>query len=103
MQLQQLASLLAVSRVVGDGTVDCRGIGADSRRVQPGDLFLCLPGFTVDGHDYAEQAVASGAAALVVERELDVPVPQLVVKDARHAMAVLADYMFDSPSRRMRM
>ncbi|WP_328800341.1 UDP-N-acetylmuramoyl-L-alanyl-D-glutamate--2,6-diaminopimelate ligase [Paenibacillus sp. LX16] len=103
MQLQQLASLLAVSRVVGDGTVDCRGIGADSRRVQQGDLFLCLPGFTVDGHDYAEQAIASGAAALVVERELDVPVPQLVVKDARHAMAVLADYMFDSPSRRMRM
>ncbi|WP_342414886.1 UDP-N-acetylmuramoyl-L-alanyl-D-glutamate--2,6-diaminopimelate ligase [Paenibacillus sp. FSL R10-2782] len=103
MQLQQLASLLAASRIVGDGTVDCRGIGEDSRRVHQGDLFLCLPGFTVDGHDYAQQAVASGAAALVVERELNVPVPQLIVKDARYAMAVLADYMFDSPSRRMRM
>ncbi|WP_025719184.1 UDP-N-acetylmuramoyl-L-alanyl-D-glutamate--2,6-diaminopimelate ligase [Paenibacillus sp. 1-18] len=103
MELQHLASLLAVSRIVGDGTVDCGGIGADSRRVQQGDLFLCLPGFTVDGHDYAGQAIASGAAALVVERELDVPVPQLVVKDARYAMAVLSDYMFDSPSRRLRM
>lgn len=103
MQLQQLASLLTTSRIVGDQTVECSGIQADSRRVLPGDLFLCLPGFTVDGHKYAGQAVASGAAALVVERVLDVEVPQLVVKDARYAMAVLSDAMFGSPSSRLHM
>ncbi|MDP4096939.1 UDP-N-acetylmuramoyl-L-alanyl-D-glutamate--2,6-diaminopimelate ligase [Paenibacillus sp. P96] len=103
MQLQQLAALLTTSRIIGDGGVECGGIQADSRKVQAGDLFLCLPGFTVDGHDYAERAVAAGASALVVERELDLPVPQLIVKDARFAMAVLSDAFFGTPSRQLHM
>ncbi|MDO7905409.1 UDP-N-acetylmuramoyl-L-alanyl-D-glutamate--2,6-diaminopimelate ligase [Paenibacillus sp. JX-17] len=103
MLLQQLAELMLASRVIGDGGVECTGIQADSRKVQPGDLFLCLPGFTVDGHDYAAQAAAKGAAALVVEKVLDIPVPQLLVKDARLAMAILADAFFNYPSHRMNM
>lgn len=101
MQLQQLAALLITSRIIGDGSVECTDIQADSRKVRAGDLFLCLPGFTVDGHDYAAQAVNAGAAALVVERELDLDVPQLLVKDARYAMAVLSDAFFGAPSRRL--
>lgn len=103
MELQQLAAQLATSRIIGDGSVECTGLQADSRKVQAGDLFLCLPGFTVDGHDYAARAVAAGAVALVVERELDSSVPQLLVKDARFAMAVLANVFFGAPSRRMNM
>ena len=52
-------------------------------RSAPGSLFFCVPGARADGHDFAAEAVANGAVALVVERPLDLAVPQLVVADAR--------------------
>ncbi|MCQ4086108.1 UDP-N-acetylmuramoyl-L-alanyl-D-glutamate--2,6-diaminopimelate ligase [Saccharibacillus sp. JS10] len=103
MQLNQLAQQLITSRLIGNGETEVTGIEIDSRQVKAGDLFICLPGFTVDGHDYAQQAEKQGAVALVVERELDTTLPQLVVRDSRVAMAVLANTFFDEPSRKMRM
>ncbi|MBT2288063.1 UDP-N-acetylmuramoyl-L-alanyl-D-glutamate--2,6-diaminopimelate ligase [Paenibacillus albidus] len=103
MKLSELSSCLAAVRLYGDGELDISDIQVDSRRVKPGDLFICLPGFTVDGHDYARQAAEQGAAALVCERKLDVDLPQLVVDDCRFAMAVLSNAFFGSPSSRMRM
>ncbi|WP_150266275.1 UDP-N-acetylmuramoyl-L-alanyl-D-glutamate--2,6-diaminopimelate ligase [Paenibacillus tepidiphilus] len=104
MKLQELASCLAAARLYGDGETEITDLQTDSRKVKPGDLFICLPGFTVDGHTFAPQAAASGAAALVCERKLDdVALPQLVVDDSRFAMAVLANAFFGSPSSRMRM
>ncbi|RPK28161.1 UDP-N-acetylmuramoylalanyl-D-glutamate--2,6-diaminopimelate ligase [Paenibacillus xylanexedens] len=101
--LKQFASMLTTARLVGESNTECQNLQTDSRQVKPGDLFICLPGHTVDGHDYAEKAVNAGAVALVVERQLDLPVPQLLVKDSRFAMAVLADFFFDSPSQKMNM
>ncbi|MEJ8304254.1 UDP-N-acetylmuramoyl-L-alanyl-D-glutamate--2,6-diaminopimelate ligase [Saccharibacillus sacchari] len=103
MRLDQLAQQLITARLIGDGQTECTGIEIDSRKVGTGDLFICLPGFTVDGHDYAKQAEEQGAVALVVERELDTQLPQLLVRDSRMAMAVLANTFFDEPSRKMRM
>lgn len=99
MRLEQLASQLKTARLIGDGATEITGVERDSRAVKPGDLFLCLPGHTVDGHDFAAQAVAAGASALVVERPLQLDVPQLVTGSSRHAMAVLADYFYGHPSR----
>ena len=63
----------------------------DSRKVGPGTLFFCVVGEKADGHEFGARAVEDGAAALVVERELtDLEVPQVVVADARAAMAPLA-------------
>jgi UDP-N-acetylmuramoyl-L-alanyl-D-glutamate--2,6-diaminopimelate ligase len=76
-----------------------RHITHDSRRVQPGTLFCCVPGATTDGHNFAAQAVARGATALLVDRPLDVASPQLGVTDVRVAMAYLADTLHDRPSR----
>lgn len=101
MRLKELASRILTSRIVGDQETEIKGIERDSRLVKPGDLFLCLPGHTVDGHDFAKQAAEIGAAALVVERVLDVDLPQLVVKDSRFAMAVLADCWYGQPSRKL--
>ncbi|PYE45747.1 UDP-N-acetylmuramoylalanyl-D-glutamate--2,6-diaminopimelate ligase [Paenibacillus barcinonensis] len=101
--LNQFQSQLTTARLVGDSNIECHNLQTDSRQVQPGDLFICLPGHTVDGHDYAAKAVQAGASALVVERELDLAVPQLIVNDSRFAMAVLSDFFFDSPSRKMKM
>ena len=59
---------------------------------------MCVPGFRADGHDFAADAVARGAAALVVERELALAVPQLVVESSRRAMALAADRFEGHPS-----
>ncbi|MCZ8511229.1 UDP-N-acetylmuramoyl-L-alanyl-D-glutamate--2,6-diaminopimelate ligase [Paenibacillus filicis] len=103
MQLQELASLLAVSRLVGDGTTEFTGVETDSRKAGPGSLFLCIPGFVSDGHDYAAQAVKQGAVALVTERELQLGVPELIVKNARHAMAAIASHYYGYPSRELKL
>src|SRR5437870_4163333 len=67
----------------------------------PGALFCCLRGQRADGHEFAPEAVARGAAALVVERPLGLPVPQLVVANARLAMALAAAAMAGEPSRHL--
>lgn len=103
MQLKELASQLAVSRLVGDGRIEITGLQTDSRKVMPGDLFFCIPGLAVDGHDYAGKAVERGAIALVAEREMELDVPVLIVKDARYAMAVLANHYYGYPSRELKL
>lgn len=103
MQLRQLASLLLASRIEGDAGTVVTGIQTDSRKVKPGDLFICIPGFVTDGHDFAAKAAEAGAAALVVERDVPVPLPKLIVKDARYAMAVIACGYYNYPSREMKL
>jgi UDP-N-acetylmuramoyl-L-alanyl-D-glutamate--2,6-diaminopimelate ligase len=75
----------------------------DSRRVVPGSMFVALKGLKADGGAFAEQAIARGAAAIVSEspRPDGAAVPWIVVRDARLALALLADRFFDHPSRRM--
>lgn len=75
----------------------------DTRTVGPGSLFCCVPGARVDGHDLAAQAVGAGAVALLVERELPVDAPQLLVPSVRRAMGPVADAFWDHPSRAMRL
>jgi len=67
----------------------------------PGDLFACVRGVTADGHDFAAQAVAAGATALIVERPLDLPVPQVLVPDARLAVALAAGILAGRPADRL--
>lgn len=103
MQLKDLATHLIATEIVGDVEVHCDGISIDSRKVQEGDLFLCLPGHTVDGHNFAQQAMDKGATALVVERWLEgISLPQLKVKDCRLAMAILGNVFYKYPSSRMK-
>ena len=73
----------------------------DATPTVPGALHVCVPGFRADGHDFAEMAVERGAAALMVERFLPVPVPQLRVAGARAAMALAADALYGHPSREL--
>ncbi len=75
----------------------------DSRRVGEGSLYFCVPGFSSDGHDFAPAAVEAGAAALVVERALELPVAQVRVSDARAAMAPIAARFFGEPTAELTM
>jgi UDP-N-acetylmuramoyl-L-alanyl-D-glutamate--2,6-diaminopimelate ligase len=88
-------------RTLNAAPLDVTDLAYDARRVSPGALFVCVPGFRRDGHDFAADAVANGAAALVVERPLALEVPQLVVADAREAMALAADAFYRHPTREL--
>ncbi|MBH5316905.1 UDP-N-acetylmuramoyl-L-alanyl-D-glutamate--2,6-diaminopimelate ligase [Paenibacillus sp. GSMTC-2017] len=103
MQLHDLTKLLLTASLIGDGETVFTDIENDSRSVKPGQLFLCVPGLTVDGHIYADEAVRRGAVAIVTEKVLEIDVPQLVVRDSRLAMAVIADYVYAHPSERVRL
>jgi UDP-N-acetylmuramoyl-L-alanyl-D-glutamate--2,6-diaminopimelate ligase len=102
MRVEDLVSEAGGARVVGDGSVEVADLAYDSRKVGPGTLFFCVPGEKVDGHDFAAQVIEAGASALVVERELEVDVPQVVVGDARAAMAPLAARFYGDPTAELR-
>jgi UDP-N-acetylmuramoyl-L-alanyl-D-glutamate--2,6-diaminopimelate ligase len=91
------------SRVTGaTAGVDVVDIAYRSERCGPGSLFCCLPGANADGHDFAPAALANGAVALLVERELpDLAVPQILCDDARDGMARLAASLYGHPSREL--
>ncbi|HWX46235.1 MAG TPA: UDP-N-acetylmuramoyl-L-alanyl-D-glutamate--2,6-diaminopimelate ligase [Solirubrobacteraceae bacterium] len=81
-----------------EARVEIADLAYDSRRVGPGALFFCVRGATSDGHDFAPQAVAAGAAALVVERPLGLGVPEVVVPSARAAMGPVAARFYGDPT-----
>jgi UDP-N-acetylmuramoyl-L-alanyl-D-glutamate--2,6-diaminopimelate ligase len=90
--------------LIGEGApeVEVSGLAYSSGAVRPGTLFFCVPGFKVDGHDFAADAVERGAVALVVERPLGLGVPEVRVEDVRAAMAELAARFYGDPTERLR-
>src|SRR5213595_2966753 len=101
MHLERVIAALAPADVLRRAPVEIGDLAYDARAVGPGALFFCVPGSRADGHDFAPEAVANGAVALVVERPLEHDVPQLVVPDARRAMAPAADEFFEYPSQEL--
>jgi UDP-N-acetylmuramoyl-L-alanyl-D-glutamate--2,6-diaminopimelate ligase len=101
MDIERVIAALAPVDVVGRAPVEIADLAYDARSVTAGSLFFCVPGSTADGHDFAPEAVANGAVALVVERPLELDVPQLVVAEARRAMGVAADEFFERPTEQL--
>src|ERR671928_369596 len=94
---------MTLRELLGDGPdVVVTGLTFDNRLVGPGTLFFCVPGFTRDGHDFAADAVARGASALVVQRPLGLGVPEVLVADVRAAMAPAAARFHGDPTRALR-
>jgi UDP-N-acetylmuramoyl-L-alanyl-D-glutamate--2,6-diaminopimelate ligase len=81
--------------------VEISSLAYDNRLVVAGTLFFCVPGYTRDGHDFAPDAVARGAAALVVERPLNLGVPEIQVPSVRVAMAPAAARFHGDPTARL--
>jgi UDP-N-acetylmuramoyl-L-alanyl-D-glutamate--2,6-diaminopimelate ligase len=82
----------------GARDIEVSGLAYDNRVVTPGTLFFCVPGFTRDGHEFAPDAIARGAVALVVQRPLSLGVPELQVDDVRAAMAPAAASFYGDPT-----
>jgi UDP-N-acetylmuramoyl-L-alanyl-D-glutamate--2,6-diaminopimelate ligase len=86
----------------GDTSAFVAEAAYDSRDVSPASLFFCVPGRRVDGHGFADEALAAGATALVVERWLDVDAPQIRVASVREAMGVMSSVVFGRPASDLR-
>ena len=94
----RLGDLVDVPLSPAAAAVEITDLAFDNREARPGTLFFAVPGFTRDGHDFAPDAVERGAAALVVERPLELLVPQIQVPDARAAMAPIAARFHGDPT-----
>lgn len=106
MQTKHESNVALLAEAAGDLLIEVSGepstpiqdVSYDSRFVGPGHLFFCVPGTATDGHRFAPAAADAGAAALCVERLLDLPVAQILVSDVRRAMGRVAACFFGSPA-----
>jgi UDP-N-acetylmuramoyl-L-alanyl-D-glutamate--2,6-diaminopimelate ligase len=101
-----MVAAMLLGDLFGDPTLpraDVRALAFDARRVEPGSVFFCVRGFTADGHDFAPDAVARGAVALVVDHPLGLGVPEVVVDDVRAAMAPAAARLAGDPTAELAM
>lgn len=102
MQLRDIAHAApGFLRLVGDDSLQVLSLCSDSRKIQPRSLFFCIPGMRFDAHDYAPQAVQSGAIALVVSRLLEIDVPQILVQDVRNALSYMAAAFYGRPADKL--
>ncbi len=98
MKLYELLQGVEEYSIKGDKNTEITNIAYDSRKVREGSLFICIKGFVSDGHDYAIQAVNSKAAAVIVERDINISgVTEVLVKDSRKALAVVSGNFFGKP------
>lgn len=104
-KLRELLKATDVLGIQGDPGVKIAGIAYDSRKVQPGDLFVCIKGFRFDGHDFVPEAIGRGAGAILAGREVDVtPGVTLVrVLNTRIALGQVASEFYGHPSHHMRL
>lgn len=94
VSLQQLTSVLD-AQLIGENKL-ISSISTDTRKIDQGALFIALVGEKFDAHDFATQSVDGGAGALLVQRELNVATPQLLVADTKLALGQLAAWVHDS-------
>lgn len=91
------------ARVEGSAETEIKGLCTDSTRVSEGDLFFCYAGGKHDSHDYAKDAVKGGAVALICERPLDSGVPEVIVPNARAAVALLARRFYGYADKKLKL
>src|SRR5699024_4391905 len=103
MNLKSLLSILPTYRVDQQmDHINIHSIEIDHRNIQSGDLFVCIRGFTVDGHDFAEKAVENGAVAILSEKILEnISVPVIIVKDTTRSLAMIAANFYNYPSHQL--
>lgn len=106
MKLNQLIKDCQPVQIVGEEDREVKSVQIDSRRVQPGDLFVALRGTQVDGHEYIEKAIGQGATAVVCEslpQHVSEDVTYLVYPDTELAVGPLATICAGNPSQRMKL
>ncbi len=101
MKLSQLIQDINYE-ISGSSDIEIKGIAYDSRKVEPGYLFIAIKGFETDGHKYIDSAIKNGAAAVLGEDECDCPCTYVKTADSRKAMALCAAAFYDHPERKLK-
>ena len=105
MKLAEICEELTYTCLQGEMEKEISDIIYDSRKVEKDTIFVCMVGAVVDGHDFVEDAVKKGAAALVVEHAVEIDIPEnctvLQVEDARYALAIMSAAFFGHPDREL--
>lgn len=102
--LERLGNFLKVPAERIPSALKYSGIAYDSRKVQRGDVFFCVPGQKTNGNEFIEQAIQAGASCIVSEQQhAGLTVPAIVVSDVRQVLADLANAFYDFPSRKLRL
>lgn len=102
MKLNDLIEGLEILQITGDAGVEIGNIAYDSRKVREGSLFVCIEGYVSDGHQYIQQAVDAGAAAVMVQKDSDVRGAVCIkVPDTRIGLAGVSTNFFGHPSRKL--
>ncbi len=100
MKLDELIEYLDYKDLINFKNIDITGISYNSKTTKKGDIFVCLVGEHTDGHEYANDAIEAGAAALLVERNVEgTKIPQVMVSSTRHKIADIADRFYSCPSK----
>lgn len=99
MNIKLLLSAIEVIDTKNVRDIDINSIQYHSKKVQSGDLFVCVKGYQVDGHQYLQSAFDAGAVAAVVEEFQDINIPQYKVKDSRLSLALLGNAYYNEPSK----
>ena len=96
MKLDKLLERLAYEVVQGSDGIEVTTLANDSRKVQEGSVFVCISGAVSDGHKYAHDVCEKGAAAVIVEKDVEVPEHVTVIKvsDTRYALALMSAAYF---------
>lgn len=104
MRLSKLTECLKDVEIIfnGDWDREIFALNTDSRKKTVNGLFICLSGENADGHAFAQEAVKNGATAIVVERQLKVDIPQILVKDMRKALGLLASVFYGEPTKKIK-
>ncbi|MEA2087292.1 MAG: UDP-N-acetylmuramoyl-L-alanyl-D-glutamate--2,6-diaminopimelate ligase [Candidatus Caldatribacteriota bacterium] len=105
MKLSELITNLDAKEIIGDLNLNIKGIYHDSREIKRDFLFVCIKGFTSDGHDFIDEAINRGAVALIVEKEIPPRrgITIIRVDDSRKVLAILANQFYGFPSRKLKL
>ena len=104
MKLDKLLERLAYEVVQGSDGIEVTTLANDSRKVQEGSVFVCISGAVSDGHKYAQDVCEKGAAAVIVEKDVEVPehVTVIEVSDTRYALALMSAAYFGYPAEKLK-
>ncbi|MDQ0215238.1 UDP-N-acetylmuramoyl-L-alanyl-D-glutamate--2,6-diaminopimelate ligase [Oikeobacillus pervagus] len=103
MDLLNLLKSLPFYELNQDKNPMITSIENDHRKVKKGSLFICIKGYTVDGHQFAKEAVNKGAVAILAEKSVEVDVPVILVPDTKRAMSIVANHFYASPTKDFRL
>lgn len=102
MKLKKLLEKLDYTIQSGDDDIEVCHLVMDSRKVQPGDVFICIRGAVCDGHDFIDDVIEKGAVAVVTEEPVEVRVTNICVKSTRYALACMSASYFDYPAEKLK-